>query len=281
MRWPTNDFPSAEFRKQRRRRFMKQTRGAFVVLFVGTLVGLPSVSRAQDAAQIEMGKKVYDTYCVICHGQNGDGKGLMGVIHRAQTNGVVVPTYPRDFTAGMFKFRSTGTGSLPTDDDLLKTVTNGIPRSGMPSHNDLSLAKRQAVIEYIKTFSQRWREMKPLKPIQFPDPPDYVGTEASIARGRQMYDDAGCVTCHGPTGRGDGEAAPDLEDNWGDKILPFDFTSGPLKGGTSSSDIYRTFVTGLDGTPMPSYEDVLDEQQRWDIVSYCVLLMKGEQVAQK
>jgi hypothetical protein len=40
--------------------------------------------------------------------------------------------------------------------------------------------------------------------------------------------------------------------------------------------VYRTFMTGLDGTPMPSYQDALpEEQSRWDLVSYCFELMTG------
>jgi len=36
--------------------------------------------------------------------------------------------------------------------------------------------------------------------------------------------------------------------------VPYDFTHGNYKVGSSPSDIYRTLVTGLDGTPMPAFE---------------------------
>ncbi len=239
----------------------------------------PGASSAQNAQLVGQGKAIYEQYCVVCHGAKGDGRGLIGIVHRAQQDGIVVATYPRDFTAGMFKFRSTPTGSLPTDDDLFNTVTNGIARSGMPSHQDLTPEQRRAVIEYIKTFSKRWQEQDRAEPIAVPETPDYVGTPESAARGHVLFVDAGCYKCHGETGRGDGESSSDLKDNWGDKILPFDFTSGPLKGGTGPERIYRTFMTGLDGTPMPSYAGILEEQQNWDIVSYCMELMKGNEVA--
>jgi mono/diheme cytochrome c family protein len=252
------------------------------VLCYGLIGGaLSSVALAQDPSQIAEGERVYDRYCVICHGPQGDGKGLVGIVHRAQQDGVVVAIYPRDFTAGMFKFRSTPTGSLPTDEDLLATVTDGIPRAGMPSHKDLPLEQREAVVEYIKTFSKRWEEQQPEAPITVPKTPDYIGSPESVERGRVLFVDAGCFKCHGETGRGDGESADDLQDNWGDKILPFDFTSGPLKGGTGPDRVYRTFMTGLDGTPMPSYAGVLDDQQSWDLVSYCLELMKGTELAQR
>ena len=100
-----------------------------------------------------------------------------------------------------------------------------------------------------------------------------MGTKPSIARGEKVWGDMKCWECHGKLGRGDGPKALDLKDDWGDPILPFDFTSGALKGGPLVEDIYRTFTTGLDGTPMPSYADSLDERARWDLVSYTLKLM--------
>jgi mono/diheme cytochrome c family protein len=246
----------------------------FLLLMAGAVLLMPDNARAQDPLVAE-GREVYDTYCIVCHGDKGDGMGLMGVIHRVQQKGIVVYTYPRDFTGGMFKFRSTASGDLPTEEDLMRIVTDGIPRSGMPSHKDLTVDEREAVIAFIKTYSKRWQEEKPGTPVELGAAPDYVGSPESLARGKTLYADAGCNFCHGQTGQGDGSSAGDLKDNWGNKILPFDFTSGPLKGGTSSEDIYKTFVTGLDGTPMPSYQEALNKQQRWDIVSYCLKLMKG------
>ena len=90
-----------------------------------------------------------------------------------------------------------------------------------------------------------------------------------------------CAMCHGERGLGDGSSSPTLQDSWGDKIVAFDFTSGPLKGGSTPEMIYRTFMTGLDGTPMPSYESAMPEvQDRWDLVSFCIDLMKGSASSQ-
>lgn len=251
---------------------MKPGVTVFVVLALCGLVLAPQTS-AQD---LEQGKAVYDSRCVICHGDQGDGRGLIGVVHRAQTNGIVVTTYPRDFTAGVFKFRSTPSGVLPTDDDLMRIVTEGISRAGMPSHTDLSEAERRNVIAYIKTFSQRWEQDGPGAPIVIGSAPGFVGSSQSANRGAEVYRTMQCFQCHGDDGLGDGPASATLQDSWGDKSIPFDFTSGPLKGGSTPEMIYRTFMTGLDGTPMPSYEAAMpDEQDRWDLVSYCLRLMSG------
>ncbi len=257
---------------------MKQIWVSIVALVVAGLLAWPQATPAQDSKLAQEGKAVYAARCVICHGDQGDGKGLTGIIHRAQQSGLVINIYPRDFTAGVFKFRSTPSGYLPTDEDLMRIVTQGIARSGMPSHTDLTAGERQAVIEYIKTFSKRWQEEdRHGQPIKLGKVPDHVGTPASTARGRKVYETMQCARCHGDTGKGDGQAADTLEDNWGEKILAFDFTSGALKGGSSPDNIYRTFVTGLDGTPMPSYEEALNEQDRWDLVSYCMQLMKARE----
>ena len=139
-----------------------------------------------DEVTIKSDKNVYEKYCVICHGEKGDGKGLIGIIHRVQKSGLVWAVYPRDFTVGVFKFRFTPTGYLPTDEDLMRVIEIGIPRSGMPSHKDVPLAEREAVKEYIKTFAKRWQEEEPGELITVIKP-EWVGTPASVARGKEVY----------------------------------------------------------------------------------------------
>ncbi len=224
------------------------------------------------AADVESGKKIYQKYCVICHGDKGDGKGLIGVIHRVEKSGLTWGVYPRDFTVGVFKFRSTPTGCLPAEEDLLRIIANGIPRSGMPSHEDISPSDRKAVISYIKTFSPRWVEEDSCDTITAKKP-QWVGSEESVMKGEKVFKDMKCFECHGYQGEGDGPKAGELKDDWGDKILPFNFTSGTLKRGSSPENVYITFTTGLDGTGMPSYEDSLKEEDRWHLVSYTLKLM--------
>ena len=58
-------------------------------------------------------------------------------------------------------------------------------------------------------------------------------------------------------GNGDGPSANALVDDYEVPIRPFDFTTGDFKFGDSPSDVYRTFNTGLNGTPMPSFYDTI------------------------
>lgn len=71
-------------------------------------------------------------------------------------------------------------------------------------------------------------------------------------RGRMVYLQMGCSSCHGTDGRGTGATQTEYTDSWGNLQKPFDFTRGSLKGGNTPEDIYRTFHTGLRSI-MPSF----------------------------
>jgi mono/diheme cytochrome c family protein len=256
--------------------FSKKFKGVLLVLcllFLSfALVTLAQKTENTYGADAEMGKKVYQKYCVICHGAKGDGKGLMDVIHRNEKSGLIWSIYPRDFTVGTYKFRTTQTGCLPDDSDLMRIITEGIPRSGMPSHEDVSKKERESVKEYLKTLSPRWEEEDQCEMIKVKKP-GWVGSAKSVMKGEKIYKDMKCWECHGDKGAGDGPKSDELKDDWGDKVLPFDFTTGTLKRGSSPENVYITFSTGLDGTGMPSYADSLKEDDRWHLVSYTLKLM--------
>ncbi len=226
----------------------------------------------QNSDLVKAGKKAYDLYCSGCHGLAGDGMGPAA----AQ---LVIK--PRDFTSGVFKFRSTPSGSLPTDEDLYRTITRGVTGSSMPSWVLMSEKERVAVVEYIKTFSDSWQDPDNYEPpFAFPEPPDELTSAEMVAAGRIAYELMQCAQCHGETGLGDGPAASTLKDDWGNMIKPFNFTTGRLKGGPTVKDIYRTFTTGLNGTPMPSFEESLTEDQRWELTAYILYLMNKTGVTQ-
>jgi len=227
----------------------------------------------EKEGKTELGKKVYEERCMICHGNKGDGKGLVGVLNRVERGGRILNIQPMDFTVGVFKFRTTPTGCLPTDEDLLNTIENGILRSSMPSFNDLSKEEKTAVKDYIKAFSPRWKEEYPCKSIPVKKT-RWVGSAKSVEKGKKLYKEMKCWECHGEQGKGDGPKSDELKDDWGKPIVAFNFTSGALKSGASSEDVYITFTTGLDGTGMPSYEDSLGEEERWHLVSYTLKLMR-------
>ncbi len=242
------------------------------------LASLGAAAQGSDAppSQLDIlvaqGKQVYDRYCIGCHGEKGDGKG---------PGARLLIVKPRDFTKGVFKFRSTPSGTLPTDEDLYRIITRGVYRTSMPDWGLVPERDRLAVIQYIKTFYPEWKTQGPGKPIFIPDPPDTFGSPASVARGKELYVLLGCPACHGDSGRGDGPSAATLDpDVWGNKQKPFDLTQGRLKSGPSHKDIYRTFMTGVGGTAMPSYADIfgepdgenIKEGDAWHLASYVLSL---------
>jgi mono/diheme cytochrome c family protein len=181
---------------------------------------------------------------------------------------------PRDFRPGTFKFRSTPTGALPTDTDLLRTLTQGVRWTGMVGRPDLPEADRRALVAFVRTLSPRFTAEPPGKPIAILQAPP--ATPALIRQGQDIYKDAGCGECHGPAGRGDGPAARGQRDVWGHPTRPSNITWRPLKRGADPAEIYRTIVTGLDGSPMPAHADVLEPDQVWALVVFLETLVPPE-----
>ena len=185
---------------------------------------------------------------------------------------------PRKLTTGVFKFRSTPSGSLPTDADLARTIRGGLFGTSMPIFQHLSERDVKAVIEYVKTFSRKWTVPENYAPpVPLPEPPVWLMDAAERTKrarsGRTLFV-ANCVPCHGPAGRGDGPAAANLEDDWGQPAIPTDLTQQSIKSGPELRDLYRVLVTGLNGTPMPSFLETTTEAQRWELVA-CLLEMRS------
>lgn len=204
------------------------------------------------------GVQLYRRFCVGCHGPQGDGQG---------ENAQWIDPKPRDFTLAKFKCRSTPTGTLPTDQDLYNNITRGFVTTNMPSWRPLTEQQRANLIAAVKSFSPRWQTEKPGTPIVIPaEPPASI---ESILRGRENFEKMQCWKCHGPAGRGDGPSAITLTDDAGLPIRPYDFATGVrFKCGETNQDLYRIFMTGVDGTPMPSFADVLKPNEAWDLVHF-------------
>jgi cytochrome c oxidase cbb3-type subunit 2 len=218
-----------------------------------------------DAAR---GRVVYERYCNTCHGERGDGAGEFA----SETT-----PRPRDFRQGTFKWRSTPSGSLPLASDLERTIREGVYWTLMPSWYPLNKRARLDVIAYIQTFSPRWKSEQPGAPIAIA--PEPAHTAESVARGRAVYETQMCGKCHGDSGAGDGPAAKTLVDDWGDPDLPFDLTKGHMKGGSTGQELYRVFMTGLNGTPMPSFADTIKPEEAWDLVHYMQSLAPQKRVS--
>jgi mono/diheme cytochrome c family protein len=188
----------------------------------------------------------------------GDGEG---------ENAQWIDPKPRNFTLGIFKCRSTTTGTLPLDSDIYASLGRGLDSSNMPSWNPLSAQERADLVAYVKHFSARFVTEKPGAPIDVPPKPEV--TADRLKTGQAVFQKVECWKCHGPTGSGNGPSAATLTDDQNRPIAPYNFHDGTrFKCGTSDEDLYKIFMTGLDGTPMPSWSDNIKPDEAWDLVFY-------------
>jgi len=246
--------------------------------------GVPEGFKTGELAQlppadmIEAGKRVYFTKCVWCHGVDGGGDGPAA--DRLWPR-------PRNFNQGTFKIRHTASGELPLFDarkpvpgqnDLFETVTHGLPGSAMPSWEGiLTEEQRLQVLSFVTsqlvkdrkfddkaTETQTILQLGSIKPI--------APSKESIEKGKQLVVDKKCIECHGTDGRGDGNAF-NLKDDWGFAIQPADWHKcwnfrGSRQDPYNVRNIFRTFSTGVNGTPMPSFADSTTIEERWHIANF-------------
>ena len=219
---------------------------------------------------VEQGRGIYVRRCSFCHGLLGDGEGPAAEF---------MDPRPRDFTLGTFKFRTTQSGELPTDDDLFRTVSRGLKGTGMQSFDDqvikngLTETERWAVIAYIKTFVPEFEDpeldpVKTSKVVKLPaNRPPF--SEELAAKGKAVFERAKCWECLGKSGRGDGQKSFDRKDDWGFPIRIRNVTHPwKIKAGADPEDIYMRFSTGISGTPMPSFVKALSEDERWQLANF-------------
>src|SRR5687768_8551173 len=127
-------------------------------------------------AVLARGKTLYDVNCAHCHGDKGDGAGYGAPF--------LVPS-PRDFVAAQFKFRTTSSGQLPTDEDIFRIISRGATGTGMPPWQYLlDDNDRWALVDYVKTFSPRLQSSAPRKAMTIAQPPS---EHRDIENGRQVY----------------------------------------------------------------------------------------------
>jgi len=219
-----------------------------------------------EGALLARGRNIYLHMCVFCHGEDGNGGGAAVEY---------LYPWPRDFRKGIFKFRTTPTGTLPTDEDLYRTIIKGVPGTSMPAWGDaVSPEDTWALINLIKSFSPRFQKEAPGEKIVTGEPPP--ATPEMIAKGKKLFSEQKCVDCHGQTGMGDGKLSDSLIDAWKHAVFVHNITDpNSLKSGHTAKDLFRTVTAGLDGTPMRSYSD-LPATDRWALVHYIRSIFRKE-----
>ena len=236
---------------------------------------LPTARAAAQSATSIDSDQLYESRCASCHGLTGRGDGE----YAAHLN-----PRPRDFTSARYKFRTTDTGSLPTDDDLIRSITTGVHATSMPAWKSyLSDEQVLALVRHLKNFSPRFATEQPraitmsLEPRETPD---------NAEAGRAVYEKLKCAACHGTDGRGTGAIAQTMKDDSGEATRATNLTEPwSFRGGSSVRDIYLRFRTGMNGTPMPSFLGAATETELWQLAVFVrtmarkpVWEMTGEEV---
>jgi len=223
----------------------------------------PSKPPRRSARLEAIGASLYQARCAGCHGESGDGKGRMA-------GRLSVP--PTNFVAGVYKLRSTPTGSIPTDNDLFTTITRGVHGTPMLPWTNLNEEQRWALVYYIESLSVRFREERPARPVQVPSAP--AENQELRATGRRLYAALQGAACHGEKGMGNGQRAELYRHPNGESDLRVrDFSRGRFIRGSEMQDIYLTLRVGLEGTPMGSY-DALSDNDLWALAAYVRSLIR-------
>ena len=228
-------------------------------LFAG-LIALPALAEAQ-AGDAGLGKVIYERKCAPCHGVKGDGKGPAAELLEPK---------PRDFIAGAYKVRTTA-NKTPTDQDLFRVITQGMPGTSMPAWAVLPEKDRWNVVAYLKTFAaEKFKEA----PKKLDLPKEVTSSDASIKRGKEMFEAIECHKCHGLAGRADGPSRPELKDDGGNPIPPANLTKRwTFRSGAGRTDIAMRLAGGMLGTPMPAFLDAVEKPEDiWHLTNYILSL---------
>ncbi len=228
-------------------------------------------------------EELYQLRCAVCHGETGAGDGPAADF--------VYPR-PRDFTAGLWKYKTSPGDLAPRDEDLFNTIKVGLEGTSMPGWSRIfSDQQIDGLVQLIKRFDTTaiWapeeaededfddegRYLKEMLVIT--DEESTTGqvaySEESVSRGKEVFDE-NCRKCHGERGRGNLTSGEFLEDDWGYRIWPRDLTKPWTWRATETSsgtdraavdeaqreatirNIYQRVSIGIRGTPMPSHRAV-------------------------
>jgi DMSO reductase family type II enzyme heme b subunit len=232
-------------------------RAALLTVFV-VMLAAPAGAQPGDA---NAGKALYELKCALCHGSQGDGKGA---------GAELLDPRPRDFASGIYKIRST-TNKTPSDQDLFRIITEGMPGTSMPAWKVLPDKDRWNLVAYIKAFAGD-KLKEPPKKVELPK--DASASSESIKRGKEMFEAIECNKCHGNAGRGDGPSRSELKDEWGQPIKPANLTKRwTFRGGASRTEVATRLAVGVLGTPMPAFLDSVEKPEDiWHLTNYILSL---------
>jgi len=229
---------------------------AIAAVLLGAVVLAPAVFASdldERVARLEQelgrqraadGERIFKRACAACHGAAGRGDGPAAAD---------LDPPPRDLTSRRFRFRTTPTGALPRPDDLKRTIRRGLPGTAMTGYGDLfSERELDSLVAFVYALHG---DPSPADELTLGNRFDRV--EAPARDGRAIYMISGCWTCHGVNGNGRGPSSATLTDELERPMRILDLRFDPFKGGRDLASVVRTLRTGLNGAPMPSYDQAM------------------------
>ncbi len=256
-----------------------------VVRGTSTTSGQTSVEIADcNDHALARGKQLYTRNCALCHGDNGDGAGKFAYLMNPR---------PRNLMQGDFKLAMTE-NLVPSDDDLFRTISFGMPGSAMPPWEHLPRTDLEALVKYVRklhvdateTMLREWvsegrvaesdaaamfaARTQPGAPLVVPPEPAF--DEVRWFRGRRLYLE-NCASCHGVDGQPVADAVKfDAE---GYPVPPRSFVNGIFKGSNQGHQLYARIWKGMKGTPMPASQGVYTPDETWDLIHYVQSLSRA------
>ncbi|MEZ4506911.1 MAG: cytochrome c [Thermomicrobiales bacterium] len=94
-----------------------------------------------------------------------------------------------------------------------------------------------------------------------------AATSGSVTLGQELYT-ANCLACHGAAGEGDGPGGENMFPK------PADFTAAHTKV-HPDGQLYDWIKNGKDGTEMPAFPQLTDEQI-WNLINYLQVEFQGK-----
>ena len=209
-----------------------------------------------DSRSLRRGQVLYRNNCAACHGSSGKGDG-----NKAREMNL----HPSDLSSAHVAAQSDGA--------IYWKITTGL--SPMPAFKkEIPDEDRWHLVNYLRTLGPASHSSESGSTTANPPTSRPAANNASagggestksnspdqnsIARGKSIFDSK-CVSCHGPSGKGDGPKASNL------KSKPPDLSSAQIAR-KSDEEILTQINAGRD--PMPSFEKELSDDDRRRLVTY-------------
>ena len=265
-----------------------------IAILTGSAVLVSAYNEAKKAASrpatpdvgLARGATLYRQNCAICHGTEGRGDGPAA--------GVLDPR-PRNFELGKYRLGSTA-GMFPSRQDILNTIRDGIPGTGMPSWRHLTPADLECLTDYLLELTRQGLKEALLRdekaesvaeaeeiardltasPPELQIPPEPPADEASLAKGRAIFA-KNCASCHDADGRG--RPDPSWRTAEGFPIESRDLRRGVFKGGRSARALYTRIYRGIPGSPMPGSPSMTGDET-WSVVHYVQSIVNSDRPQQ-